>query len=322
MRLWRNQVIFMVRLGFPVRIVGKPALRSQPPQRGGQHLSIGLMYLRDILTYLQRINVSFYRMAASLLPPVPSLTGSAEVWQQLQECRAELHSLAQQVRQQKVRLSTHLEHHILLGSADDATTSRSIATIEAQAALLDHLDEQGEAVIIIHAGGGCQATLERFATRYHRLSARARRRLVIEHVPGGASLSQLLLLHQACGVPVVFDYLHYQLANAEQLPLGVALGLAFATWPRDMRPKVHLSTARSEAHLVPAQSGQTARILPPRPGQHADFVASSDMLSLLQAARGLGNFDVMLEAKAGDLALLRLRAEFAQVAPHLASMVA
>ncbi len=311
----------MVRLGFPVRIVGKPALRSQPPQREGLHLSVGLMYLRDILTYLQRINVSFYRMAASLLPPVASLAGSAEVRQQLQECRTELRSLAQQVQQQKVRLSIHLDHHMLLGSADDATTSRSIATIEAQAALLDHLDGQAEAVILMHAGSRCQATLERFATRYQRLSASARQRLVVEHVPGGASLGQLLLLHQACGVPVVFDYLHYQLANPEQLPLGVALGLAFATWPRDMRPKVHLSTARSEAHLLPAQSGHAARILPPRPGQHADFVASTDMLSLLQAASGLGNFDVMLEAKSGDLSLLRLRAEIAQIAPHFASMV-
>jgi UV DNA damage endonuclease len=63
-------------------------------------------------------------------------------------------------------------------------------------------------------------------------------------------------------------------------------------------------------------------VLPPRPGQHADFVAASDLERLLLAARGLPPFDLMLEAKAGDLALLRLRAEIARRAPELAARLA
>lgn len=43
----------------------------------------------------------------------------------------------------------------------------------------------------------------------------------------------------------------------------------------------------------------------------------------MQAARaaGLRSFDVMLEAKAKDLALLRLRAQIAQFAPDLVDFI-
>ncbi|MEI8165259.1 MAG: UV damage endonuclease UvsE, partial [Chloroflexales bacterium] len=60
---------------------------------------------------------------------------------------------------------------------------------------------------------------------------------------------------------------------------------------------------------------------PPRPGQHADFIAAGDLERLLRAARGLPPFDLMLEAKAGDLALARLRAEIARRAPDLATQL-
>jgi UV DNA damage endonuclease len=62
-------------------------------------------------------------------------------------------------------------------------------------------------------------------------------------------------------------------------------------------------------------------VLPPRPGQHADFIAATDAISLLRAARGLPPFDIMLEAKAGDLALLRLRADVARLAPELVALL-
>lgn len=78
---------------------------------------------------------------------------------------------------------------------------------------------------------------------------------------------------------------------------------------------MHLSSPRSEAHLLPARAGRAAAVLPPRPGQHADFIDAGALQRLLVAALGLPAFDLMLEAKAGDLALLRLRAEIARRAP-------
>ena len=46
-----------------------------------------------------------------------------------------------------------------------------------------------------------------------------------------------------------------------------------------------------------------------------------EFAALITAARGLPLFDIMLEAKAADLALLRLRADLRRYTPELAALV-
>lgn len=300
-------------LGFPGRIVGKPALRSHDARRTPvSHLSISLIALRDILLYLQHINVSFYRLATSFLPGLHDADDCTPALRQVDACARELDMVATQIASQQVRLTLHLDYTIALGSSDEHVARHSLAVIETYTTLFHTLRLPPESVLVVHAGGHDRAALERFAARYAMLSDAARQRLVIEHDSDGVGLGMFYWLHQQCGVPIVFDYLHYVLNNPQQLPPDIALGMALATWPPGVRPKVHLSTARSEAHLLAAGNGHTARIAPPRRGQHADFIAVTDLLALLQAARGLPPFDIMLEAKAGDVALLRVRAEIAR----------
>jgi UV DNA damage endonuclease len=56
---------------------------------------------------------------------------------------------------------------------------------------------------------------------------------------------------------------------------------------------------------------------PPLVDQHADFAAPWDLLELLSAAPG--PLDVMVEAKAKDLAVLWLRRQLHRVAPAAAA---
>jgi UV DNA damage endonuclease len=62
-------------------------------------------------------------------------------------------------------------------------------------------------------------------------------------------------------------------------------------------------------------------VLPPRHGQHADYIQPFEFADFVVAARGQPPFDVMLEAKAADLALLRLREDLRRFAPELAGQV-
>ncbi len=57
----------------------------------------------------------------------------------------------------------------------------------------------------------------------------------------------------------------------------------------------------------------------PLPNQHSDFINAFEFIDLLRLARdrGLRPFDIMLEAKAKDLAVLRLRQLVARYAPDL-----
>ncbi len=313
----------MIRCGFAVRVVGQPALRSHDSRRNGQaHLSVSLVYLRDILRYLQHIGVRYYRVANRLLPLPRGEAPLHAAQRQIHECHTLLETIAEEVQARGIRLTMHAGYHLAPGQADTSAAASTLCDeLEAHALLLEALDPCS--VLVVHSGGKGRAALERFARRFTQLSPRAQARLVVEHEPAGHSLDDLLWLHQHCGIPLVFDYLHHRLAaDSTHVPLELALGLALATWPPHMRAEVHLSSMRSEAHLLPAHNGQAARVVPPRAGQHADFITAPDTLALLRAARGLPAFDLMLEAKAGDLALLRMRDDATRLAPELAACLA
>jgi UV DNA damage endonuclease len=80
------------------------------------------------------------------------------------------------------------------------------------------------------------------------------------------------------------------------------------------RPKVHLSSASTMLAPAPANG---AVAYPPLRG-HADLVTPWDLEAVVEATSS--PIDVMLEAKAKDLALLNLRANLAPVRPHIAAL--
>lgn len=307
----------MHRLGFAVRVLGRPRLRAYDARRPSSHphLSLSLVYLRDIVAYLVERRIGFYRLPAAFAPML-SAHEAPEYQRQLVECEAQLVQLGELIRQHALRLSMHLDLHVALASSDRTARARAIAEITAQAALLDGLGLGSEAVLVLHlvAPRDELGALDNFAQSYLQLPPEVRRRVVLEHDERAWSLASLLPLHQVCGVPLVFDYLHHMLNNPEGLAPITALGLALATWPADVRPKIHFSSPRTEAHLGPQGSFS---VLPPRPGQHADFINPFEFAALIGQTRALPEFDIMLEAKAGDLALLRLREDLAHYAPEL-----
>jgi UV DNA damage endonuclease len=297
-----------IRLGFAVRTVNQPGLAGSV----SPHLSKLLVHLGDVLGYLERKAIHFYRLT---LPRQFTIADLAD-------CRLHLELLAQRISAQQVRLGLHLDPYLTLAHPDDRIAAETISTIEAACQFLAALDQRNtvQHTLVMHIGVHDAEALPRFRQRWVALSANARQRTTLEHTGTGLSLSSLLGLAASTGVPIVFDYLHFRLHNPERWSLPLALGLTLATWPDYLRPEVHLSSQRSEAHLLPGRNGDS-RVLPPRPGQHADFIVVHDAIELLEASRGLPPFDLMLEAKAGDLALFRLRHELAQYAPTLAGRV-
>jgi UV DNA damage endonuclease len=312
------------RLGVAVRILGRGGLRARDGRRAenAPHLSVSLLHVREIVLYLAEQRIGMYRLADDLAPYIdradmPAFAG------QLEACAELLAETGALARSQGIRLSIHMGMHVLLATSDDALAARAASAIGARARLLDALGAGPEGVLTLHVGGapgGRAAALERFAARWQQLPEYARRRVAIEPDEHSFSLADLLWLHQRIGVPIVFDALHHQLNNPGRLPMAEALALALATWPRDVRPKIHFSTQRTEAHLLAARAGAPRQVLAPRPGQHADFINVFEFAELLAGARGLPPFDIMLEAKAADLALLRLREDLARFAPEVAGM--
>jgi UV DNA damage endonuclease len=98
--------------------------------------------------------------------------------------------------------------------------------------------------------------------------------------------------------------------NPSNIDPLTALGEFVVTWPNEQTPKIHFSSQRREVRIVKQrdrESGLTQELrVKAKPGQHDDWIDSEEFVALVDGARHL-LFDVMLEAKQKQLALLRLR---------------
>lgn len=315
-----------MRLGFAVKVLGQPNLKSNDTRRwqNNPHLSVSLAYARDIFLYLRRVGIRMYRLSSELAPYFthPDL---AQFHGQIEECRTELAELGRLAQESDIRLSFHPSQYVILSAPNPGVAQKSMADIEAQATMLELMGCDDHAVVVTHVGGAYEdkrSAIDRFVERYWSLSETARRRLVLESDERRYTVDDTLLVHERTGLRLIFDSLHFQSNNPRRQRLRVALESCLATWPDGQTPKAHVSSPRTELRIVRRRDPETGRHRdvprPPLYSQHSDFINPFEFISFLEQAQGLRPFDVMLEAKAKDLALSRLRRDVKSLAPDLA----
>lgn len=202
---------------------------------------------------------------------------------------------AGRVRQQTgVRLSFHPDQFVVPGSANPTVVESSLRELEYQAHVAELV---GAEQLTIHGGGaqgGKSASLARLAANLRRLSARARRRVVLENDDRVYTVEDLLPICERLDVPLVYD-VHHHRCHPDRLGVEQATELAAATW-KGREPWTHLSS--------PALGWKGND---PRP--HADYITVSDV-----PAFWLGrSMTIDVEAKAKELAVLRLRRWLARI---------
>jgi UV DNA damage endonuclease len=173
-----------------------------------------------------------------------------------------------------------------------------------------------------------------------------RRRLVLEHDDIRFSAADVLWIHEHTGVRLIFDYQHFWCLNPERLDMRDTFEKFLATWPAGVRPKMHFSSPRTELREVKrkitpkqreaAMAGKrtkskeltrapvkaTARVktvlLPPIWTGHSDFTNPFEFATFMRTAEGL-EFDVMMEGKAKDVSIIKLRPDLLRFAPDVAA---
>lgn len=316
-----------MRLGFAVKVMGQPGLKSNDTRRWQQnpHLRVSIGYLAEIFGYLRRHKIHMYRMSSDVAPYYTH-PDMPQFHNMLTECKDDLAELGKLARAYDIRLSFHPSQYIILNSDNADLTKKSIADLEAQAEILDLMGCGPEAKLIIHVGGaygdrpsGCA----RWAQTYNTLlSERVKARLILENDDIRFSAADVLSIHERTGVPCVWDYQHHWCMNPEGLPLVETLQRFTKTWPTGVRPKMHWSCARTEMRELKRKNRKTGLnetvLQPPVWTGHADFNNPFETITFLRSIKHIDT-DIMLESKAKDLSLLRLRNDIARYAPDLAA---
>jgi UV DNA damage endonuclease len=336
-----------LRLGFPVKVMGRPDLKSNDTRRwqAGPHLRTSLEQVDAILDYLAAERLDMYRLSSDLAPYAthPDLPQFHDM---VAESDAELAAFGAKARALDIRLSFHPSQYVLLDSPDPKLTAKSIWDLASQSEMLDRMGLDDEAVVVTHVGGvydDHDASRARWIAGWEQCPAHVRRRLVLENDDLRFSAADVLWIHERTGVRLIFDYQHFWCLNPEGLDMRTTLERFLATWPAGVRPKIHFSspntamrevkqkiTAKQRAggkvvrkgELTKAPVKATARVKtvlrPPVWTGHADFTNPFEFATFMRMAEGLV-FDVMMEGKAKDVSLLKLRPDLLRYAPDVAA---
>ena len=314
-----------MRIGFAVKVLGEGGIKECDMRKwqSNPHLRCSLEMLHQVFDYLHRTGISMYRMSSDIAPYITH-PDMPQFHRQLDEAQEELSALGAKAREYDLRLSLHPSQYIVLNAADETIAVKSISDLNAQAEILERMGLDDHAVVVTHVGGAYgdkTSGKERFARRYEALPEITRRRLVLENDDVTYTVADVLDVHRMCGIQCIFDNLHHCCNNGTaesgtRLTIQDALAQMLSTWQPHLTPKIHYSSPRTEA-LEPTEAKtktakKEAAPVAPNIRMHADFINPFEFIYFLEKAQGLRPFDVMVESKAKDLAVLKLKKDLAK----------
>lgn len=295
-------------LGNPPKGSGLPKITTNRTARKATWQREGLFYLgqlalenakdlKRILEWNEKQGIRFFRVSSELIPwhDKYELTELP----QYKEIANALFEAGEFARKHNHRLTTHPGPFHILGTVKSNVVDNTIIGLERHSEMFDLMGftPSYQNKINIHIGtkaDGKEVVAKRWIENYYRLSENCRARLTIENDDKASmySVKELYeLFHLEIGIPITFDYWHHTFCTGG-LTEEEALRLAVSTWPKDIIPVVHYSESRKEEYKFLAEASKI------KEQAHADYVYKPINTYGLQV-------DVMLEAKAKDLALLR-----------------
>ena len=251
--------------------------------------------LLPILQWNAAHGIHFFRIGSGMFPFMDHPTLGYSVDQlasgHASAIRAHLKAAGDFAKGAGMRLSCHPGPYTCIASPNTETVRKSVQCLEMHALIADLLGYGDEFAINIHMGGvygDKHAAAGRFLHNFCSLPPRIKKRLTLENddKPSMWSMTELFnMVAKYCTIKLVLDIHHHRFCNRETL--REAADMAFRTWDGFCEiPKVHYSESKPG----------------PRPQAHSDYVRGE-----IPALSDTVQYDVMIEAKAKDLALLEYR---------------
>lgn len=234
--------------------------------------------------------IKLYRFSSQLIPLANHPTG--QIWDFAEVLGDELAKIGRIIQDNDLRVSTHPGQYTVVNTTSDKTFKNAVNDLLYHDKVLTTMGLDENAVMVIHVGGvynDKEAALERFLTNFRRLPESVQRRIVIENDDTSYSIKDVLYLCESLERPMVLDVHHHNCYNQGE-DLVEYLPRIFATW-RDLQrpPKIHFSSPKSPKDQL----------------SHADYINADAFLAFLEIAIHY-TFDVMIEAKKQDSAVLKL----------------
>ena len=195
------------------------------------------------------------------------------------------------------RIVMHPGQYNQVGAKSSTVLEKTVEDLSHHADILDAMDIDKNGVLIVHGGGTYkdkEGTIRRWIEQYDDLPRKVKNRLVLENCERQYSTRDCLEISEECGIPVVFDFHHYECyskihSEEKQEAVKSLISEVVDTWG-DRRVLMHIS-----------EQG-TGRI-----GHHSDYIEKlpDELLDVLEDSPSLC-IDLEVEAKMKEKAIQRI----------------
>ena len=241
--------------------------------------------LIEIIKWNEENDIKFYRMSSDMFPWMSEYNFSdLPDYKKICTLLLGAGNLSKKYGQ---RLTFHPGPFNVLASPSDNVVKKTIIDLNKQSEIMNimGLSKTPYNKINIHVGGvygDKNSALERWVHNFNLLNDDTKLRLTIENddKQSAYTVSDLMFIHKKTGIPIVFDY-HHHTCHPDGMSHKEALELAISTWPKGIVPATHVSEPRVDKNFR----------------AHHDYIKNK--INLYG-----NNIDVMVEAKAKELAVL------------------
>lgn len=231
-----------------------------------------------------------YRFSSQLIPLGNHPLG--QIWDFTEVLKEELNRIGKIIRENELKVSAHPGQYTVINTKNEDKFMNALKDLEYHDRVLTSMGLDNNAVLVVHVGGvygDKEASLKRFITNFQRIPEKIQDRIVIENDDTSYSIKDVLALCKQLDRPMVLDVHHHYCYNQGE-NLKEYLPEIFSAWDKlDRPPKIHFSSPRSKE----------------KPLQHADYINADSFLDFIKIAEKY-IFDVMIEAKKQDAAILKL----------------
>ncbi|GLV63056.1 UV DNA damage endonuclease [Bacillus mycoides] len=251
-----------------------------------------------ILHYNIAHEIPLYRLSSSI---VPLATHPEVEFDYIQLFAPLWRKIGALIQEHNLRVSFHPNQFTLFTSDKPHITTNTITDMTYHYNVLNAMGIADSSYINIHVGGAYgnkEKAIERFHENIQKLPYHIKRKMTLENDDKTYTTSETLAICQKEKIPFVFDY-HHHIANLCGEPLEELLPMIFETWSHtNIPPKVHISSPKSEKEFR----------------AHSDYIDLEFIKPFLHIAKKVDrDFDIMIESKQKDLALLQLISEISSI---------
>lgn len=248
-----------------------------------------------VLDYNIKNNIFVYRLSSDSFPWMSEY--KFKDLPKFNVIKTYLELIGKKILSSGMRVSYHPGPFNVLASENPSVVSKTVYELNQHAELMDlmGLPKTYEYPINIHINTTKPSKEEaaaRFVMNFGMLSDSCKSRLTLENddSPNQYSVGDLyFMVYMQIGVPIVFDQHHFNY-GPQDMSMEAALRLAYSTWHK-VKPLTHMSSPKTHED---DKSIATA---------HADYIYEEIQTFGL-------DFDIEIEAKAKDLAVLKYRKDY------------